>query len=352
MMLNKSSTFSIIITSALWFIFFIVVIVVPVGKNEDEVKFSTVKIQIGDSKPVKNLEPIPEKTPILEQKPVEQESVEQKSAVVEEPVLHQEAKPVIETKPTPVPTKTEKPVVATKPVEQPKTENKKTTPVKQELVESIEELTAEQNAAKSVKKSVDDFDWDSMFGDLESNEVVSSEKTPDKKIIDDNSSLVGKAGTGTTQENNHTTSASSVSSWNQNQQDSTQTAENLENMSVKSYSTETAYAKTDVEIETLKSNNGSIAILLEDGKKRDLLFPTDPKIILPENTQIVRDIEVKVSFVVKADGTVPFSGIKISNEALLSKEIIDGIKNELVKWHFEESSSDGQASFNYSIIKK
>ena len=83
-----------------------------------------------------------------------------------------------------------------------------------------------------------------------------------------------------------------------------------------------------------------------------MLFPTDPKIILPENAQIVRDIEVKVSFVVKADGTVPFSGIKISNEALLSKEIIDGIKNELVKWHFEESSSDGQASFNYSIIKK
>ena len=42
----------------------------------------------------------------------------------------------------------------------------------------------------------------------------------------------------------------------------------------------------------------------------------------------------------------------LKNEALLSLEIVNSIKNQLSEWHFDSSDGDGHGRFNYSIIKK
>ena len=109
-------------------------------------------------------------------------------------------------------------------------------------------------------------------------------------------------------------------------------------------------AKVNVE----KKGDGSVAVSMTDGSSRILLDPKKPVIFISEENAALIDSSrtVTVSFKVLAGGNVPLSGIVISPSSLLSIQIQSEIREQISQWRFKPASSDGQARFEYSIIKK
>lgn len=109
-------------------------------------------------------------------------------------------------------------------------------------------------------------------------------------------------------------------------------------------------AKVNVE----KKGDGSVAVSMTDGSSRILLDPKKPVIFISDENAALIDSSrtVTVSFKVLAGGNVPLSGIVISPSSLLPIEIQSEIREQISQWRFKQASSDGQARFEYSIIKK
>ena len=109
-------------------------------------------------------------------------------------------------------------------------------------------------------------------------------------------------------------------------------------------------AKVNVE----KKGDGSVAVSMTDGSSRILLDPKKPVIFISEENAALIDSSrtVTVSFKVLAGGNVPLSGIVISPSSLLPIQIQSEIRKQISQWRFKPASSDGQARFEYSIIKK
>ena len=109
-------------------------------------------------------------------------------------------------------------------------------------------------------------------------------------------------------------------------------------------------AKVNVE----KNGDGSVAVSMTDGSSRILLDPKKPVIFISEENAALIDSSrtVTVSFKVLAGGNVPLSGIVISPSSLLPIQIQSEIREQISQWRFKPASSDGQARFEYSIIKK
>lgn len=109
-------------------------------------------------------------------------------------------------------------------------------------------------------------------------------------------------------------------------------------------------AKVNVE----KNGDGSVAVSMTDGSSRILLDPKKPVIFISKEKAALIDSSrtVTVSFKVLSGGNVPFSGIVISPSSLLPIEIQSEIREQISQWRFKQASSDGQARFEYSIIKK
>ena len=341
MNLKKSELQSLIITSSLWVIFLLCAVFIPVAQKEEEKKYISVKLTLA---PVEKVEKKVESK-------VEQSKVEQKPAVPEQVVKAPEP---VKTEPVkaPEPVKTES-VKKTEPAK--KTEQKTqtaaktttSTPAKQELQKSVDDLMAEQNA-KSTKKSVDEVDWDALFGTsstVATNESKSS-SSKNQTVANNQSALSGSAGTSYA-------NSSSVSATSQNQSNSSvqsNTNAMLSKIVTKEYVISSSNFDFKVEIKESTSNDGSTVIQLEDGKIRKLIFPREPKITLPENAKIEKSVNIEISFQVLKNGSV--TNVKISNEALISPEVANEIKRQIENWRFDESDSDGHGLFNYSIIKK
>ncbi|MCI6322249.1 hypothetical protein [Treponema porcinum] len=109
-------------------------------------------------------------------------------------------------------------------------------------------------------------------------------------------------------------------------------------------------AKVNVE----KKGDGSVAVSMTDGSSRILLDPKKPVIFISDENAALIDSSrtVTVSFKVLAGGNVPLSGIVISPSSLLPIQIQSEIRKQISQWRFKPASSDGQARFEYSIIKK
>lgn len=109
-------------------------------------------------------------------------------------------------------------------------------------------------------------------------------------------------------------------------------------------------AKVNVE----KKGDGSVAVSMTDGSSRILLDPKKPVIFISDENAALIDSSrtVTVSFKVLAGGNVPLSGIVISPSSLLPIQIQSEIREQISQWRFKQASSDGQARFEYSIIKK
>lgn len=347
MMIKKSETLSLIITLSLWLIFTLCSIFVPIPQKDEKEKYISVKLSLP---PVEKVEKQTEKI----EKPVREEVSEispAKPEVVEKVEVIEKTEAVAKTEPV---VKTEP--VKTEPV---KTENAKVsspkqeqtfTPAKQQLQKSTEELIAEQNAKKSTK-TVEEVDWDALFGGtstVSSNQTTNSSNQEIQTVQNDSNALSGSAGIAAST----TTSSYAASSENQNSNDEkeTNTGTMLSNISGKKYETATQDLSSVVEFTGTAKGDGGTLIQLENGEMRILLDPQEPKIILPEDANIETSVNIEIYFQVLKNGSV--TSIQISNEALISPKIATEIKNQIAQWRFNEANSNGQGHFNYSIIKK
>lgn len=347
MMIKKSETLSLIITLSLWLIFTLCSIFVPIPQKDEKEKYISVKLSLPPVEKVEKQTEKIEKTvreEVSEISPAKPEVVE-KVEVIEKTEAVAKTDPVVKTEP-----------VKTEPV---KTENAKVsspkqeqtfTPAKQQLQKSTEELIAEQNAKKSTK-TVEEVDWDAMFGGsstVSSNQTTNSSNQEIQTVQNDSNALSGSAGIAAST----TTSSYAASSENQNSNDEkeTNTGTMLSNISGKKYETTTQDLSSVVEFTGTAKGDGGTLIQLENGEMRILLDPQEAKIILPEDANIETSVNIEIYFQVLKNGSV--TSIQISNEALISPKIATEIKNQIAQWRFNEANSNGQGHFNYSIIKK
>lgn len=358
--MKKSYLVSLISTFSLWTIFTLSVVFIPLPEKQEKEKFTEVKLSLSPiektekPKEEKNSATLPVEKTV---QPQEEQKTVQKEVPASESVV-EEAKPSV---PVEAPKATSKPEesvskpttksteTATVPKEAPKstTETQSFTSVKPDLSKSMEELMAENNS-QSQQKSLDDVDWDAMFGTKEA--IVSTQEPKEEVKIENNSGFSGSAGSGTSSNSTGATSSSTSSTQNQDSPTDS-TLENLKNLKPKTYTTETAFGTTEITAQTVTQEGGT-GFQLDDGKIRRLIFPANPEITLPETAKIERDVTSKITFTVKKDGTVPYSEISMTNEALIDVETVKAIKNQIAQWKFEPSNTNGQGSLDYSIIIK
>ena len=215
---------------------------------------------------------------------------------------------------------------------------------------SLDELMEEQMGASAKQKAFDD----SMFDDVVA-ETNTSSQSVSKNVnrMDSSSALSGSAAVAadsasgsvfaTADRAEKPSSASSA------------TSAMLSKISAAQYSTTIGNglsSKSDVKV--AQSTDGKLAIELSDGSARVLLEPLKPVIIISEENgkRIDSSRQVVISFRILAAGNVPFSGITITPSSALPEEIQSEIKDQVSTWRFAPASSDGQAKFEYSIIKR
>ena len=217
------------------------------------------------------------------------------------------------------------------------TSTKKAEP-KREVVyqKSIEELMAENSQKKKEASTWDD----SIFGD-DSSSVVQSQNNVAQNVGNSQNNATqtfeGVAASSSTSETVKTSSESRFSGTSQNQVSSS-TSDALNKISSAKY----------------VAKNGSESIIYETSgvlAPRQLIYPSEPSIVISESLEnkVSRSQTVKISFVVKSDGSVDSKTIKIEPIGSLVPEIEAEIKEQISLWRFESGKSDGQATFNYSI---
>lgn len=215
---------------------------------------------------------------------------------------------------------------------------------------SLDELMEEQMGASAKQKAFDE----SMFNDVVA-ETNTSSQSVSKNVnrMDNSSALSGSAAVAA-----DSTSGSVSATADRAEKPSSAssaTSAMLSKISAAQYSTTIGNglsSKSDVKV--AQSTDGKLAIELSDGSARVLLEPLKPVIIISEENgkRIDSSRQVVISFRILAAGNVPFSGITITPSSALPEEIQSEIKDQVSTWRFAPASSDGQAKFEYSIIKR
>lgn len=294
------------------------------------------------------------------QKPAEQIKKQETSKKAHNPAAKTVEKPAKSAEPVkPAESKPENSKAApAKTVEQPKAAPKvpetTTAPApkkaKIKYKKSLDELMEEQMGASAKQKAFDD----SMFDDVVA-ETNTSSQSVSKNVnrMDNSSALSGSAAVAA-----DSTSGSVSATADRAEKPSSAssaTSAMLSKISAAQYSTTIGNglsSKSDVKV--AQSTDGKLAIELSDGSARVLLEPLKPVIIISEENgkRIDSSRQVVISFRILAAGNVPFSGITITPSSALPEEIQSEIKDQVSTWRFAPASSDGQAKFEYSIIKR
>lgn len=294
------------------------------------------------------------------QKPAEQIKKQETAKKADNPAAKTVEKPAKSAEPVkPAESKPENSKAApAKTVEQPKAAPKvpetTTAPApkkaKIKYKKSLDELMEEQMGASAKQKAFDD----SMFDDVVA-ETNTSSQSVSKNVnrMDNSSALSGSAAVAA-----DSTSGSVSATADRAEKPSSAssaTSAMLSKISAAQYSTTIGNglsSKSDVKV--AQSTDGKLAIELSDGSARVLLEPLKPVIIISEENgkRIDSSRQVVISFRILAAGNVPFSGITITPSSALPEEIQSEIKDQVSTWRFAPASSDGQAKFEYSIIKR
>ncbi|WP_407400383.1 hypothetical protein [Treponema sp.] len=215
------------------------------------------------------------------------------------------------------------------------------------LKKSVDELMAENRTAR---KKVE-FD-ESLFAD--SNEPVQTkESTVTRNVAVAKSSLSGSSATAETKKASGASSSSASSNASDNSvSDSTRDAlSDIKNTLFSSTVAEGIKSKSN--IQASRSPNGAVSMQMSDGSARQLLYPKSPSIMVSEENARLIDTtrNVKITFTVKPDGSVPFGGIQITPGASIPAAIQKEIKEQIMAWKFSEDASgrNATAAFNYSL---
>lgn len=291
------------------------------------------------------------KITLADVKQVDTEKFIEQPVVQEQPVAQEQ--PVVQEKQPPQ--KAQQQVQPAKPaVKKAPNASKPAAPSKQEQVQlqkSVDDLMAENNAPAKKTATWDD----SLFDDNDSYNVSKSPSsntmTPSTKSA---SSFEGTAAAGSTTANASATSRSSSSSKQSSETASSSTTNALGKIKTSGFTDNSAGNYSSTTTIASENRNGKIAIQMSDGSTRELLSPSNPTIsISKKNAELIDSTrQVRISFKVLAGGTVPLNSIEINNAALLPLEIQNEIKAQIHSWIFATSSVDGQATFDYTIIKK
>ena len=367
---TKSKNFSFILTVFIWLVIFISFVVIKPTQKEPKYKEiqivldSVKKIekkenlttekkdtlaknqkenqQVAKTEPKENKENIEQKveTPVP---PVEKQKVEPKKEVQNKIVEKIPEKKVAE-KQKEVKKPAAKPVekkVESKPAEMPAPikEVSKTEPVK--YAKSVEDLMEEQFEDK---KSVEDFDWDSMFEDDSDSDSNTSSET--KKITTKNTTT-GTAGS--VSESQNAVVSSTTKSNNTSQKVSESTSGKLSQISNAEF-----VGKSNISEKTSVGSNGKVSVKMQNGQSRVLLSPSEPKIYISEEGAklIEGSVTVVINFTVLESGTVPSGEISITPASLLPSTVRNEIVSQLSKWRFEADDFAALARLEFSIVKK
>lgn len=328
-------------TAVVWFLLLIFFAFAPGVQKKEEFKTIQITLDVPQEKPEVQKTDIASQETAASKKtqtsPAKSDAAQSAPASQKKPSVQQPAKTAQKQAASP---KTSSPA----PVEA------KSAPAKAKITykKSVDELLAEQSgSAKSAQ-------WDdSVFGD--DTAAVSSSSTT-------NSTAVNKGVSGTSALSGTAASAALDTGKAVAKTDSavktaaTSATQNaLGKIAAATYTMSagngvSSSAKVNVE----KKGDGSVAVSMTDGSSRILLDPKKPVIFISDENAALIDSSrtVTVSFKVLAGGNVPLSGIVISPSSLLPIQIQSEIREQISQWRFKPASSDGQARFEYSIIKK
>ena len=230
--------------------------------------------------------------------------------------------------------------------ELPASSEKQNTFEEPKIKRSVEQLMAENNS--SAKKTAE---WNENFFDdsqtVQSKNIFEAQNKSSVK-----SSVEGTAAKSSAEKNSGVSSSSeSARSGNEDVSEETKNSlANIKNTFSSSSVSGNIKSKTSVASQTA---GGKLSIKMSDGKSRELLYPKNPVIFISEeNARLVDETKkVIVCFKVRADGTVPLTGISIVPSSLLPLQIQAEIKEQIQLWRFSEESSglDGTASFDYTL---
>lgn len=314
-------------TGILWFILLILLAVAP-GFNRQK-KYKTIKIMLA---------PVAEKP--ADKKVASQAGAQKSSAMsseksAEKTVTKKQEAP----KPAAKKSEAEKPVV---------TEPKKAV---YKVKKSVEELMQEQSKAPSAKNA----NWDNLAfkENVSSSPEQSSSVSSGIKSISNEDALSGSAGKVDSSGNSEVESKNTKSSAGTDASKDIQAAlSGIVNTEFNSSASEGLASKISNGVNL--HSDGKYTMDLADGTSRVLLKPAEPYIYISDQNAKLLDNrrDVKITFKILAQGNVPVSGIEIKPESALPLEVQQEIKEQISKWLFSGASGNGQASFDYSIIKR
>ena len=215
----------------------------------------------------------------------------------------------------------------------------------QKIKKSVEQLMAENNS--SAKKTAE---WnESFFDDSQTVQSKNISEAQNKSSV--KSSVEGTAAKSSAEKTSGV-SSSSESARSGNADVSEETKSSLANIKNTFSSSISGNIKSKTSVAS-QNSGGKLSIKMSDGKSRELLYPKNPVIFISEeNAKLVDETKkVIVRFKVRADGTVPVTGISILPSSLLPLQIQAEIKEQIQLWRFSEESSglDGTASFDYTL---
>lgn len=229
--------------------------------------------------------------------------------------------------------------------ESPASSEKQKTFEEPKIKKSVEQLMAENNS--SSKKTAE---WNENFFD-DSQTVQSKNVSEAQNKISAKSSIEGTAAKSSAEKKSGV-SSSSESAENGNAEASEETKNSLANIKNTFSSSVSGNIKSKTSVAS-QNSGGKLSIKMSDGKSRELLYPKNPVIFISEeNAKLVDETKkVIVRFKVRADGTVPLTGISIVPSSLLPPQIQAEIKEQIQLWRFSEETSglDGTASFDYTL---
>lgn len=213
------------------------------------------------------------------------------------------------------------------------------------IKKSVEQLMAENNS--SAKKTAE---WnESFFDDSQTVQSRNISEAQNKSSV--KSSVEGTAAKSSAEKTSGVSSSSELAG-SGNADVSEETKSSLANIKNTFSSSVSGNIKSKTSVAS-QNSGGKLSIKMSDGKSRELLYPKNPVIFISEeNAKLVDETKkVIVRFKVRADGTVPVTGISILPSSLLPLQIQAEIKEQIQLWRFSEESSglDGTASFDYTL---
>lgn len=346
---NTSFILGLIGTGIFWFLLLICALLIkPVQKKP---KYKEVQIVLSST-------PVKEK--VKESSAPAQAASEPLPASSETPVASANEESTLPVQKSSAPAKTEPAKIQdskpsktqlTKPVEK-KVAAPGPAPTEPTIYKSVEELMAEQMAAK--KSSSSDYDpWPAMEDDFEenTNETSNNQNT----IVNNTTPAFEGTAAQTVAKDEPETSSSSSSSTEKKQTASSGTIKDLSSIKSQTYAGGNAANGIEAEtnVKTTNSGSGKVEMVMSNGSRRELLDPSKPVINLSDAASMTIDgsRKVVIKFRVVESGNVPRAEILITPESILSELVRNEIIDQVSKWRFEAADYSATAEFEYKIVK-